>query len=97
MNSHDNPLNDHFVFCQANHPLWEQSNGTKVLTQERYYHLFFWRFHTMLYHTREDGQGLSEYAFLLVLVAFILMGVLTVLGTQIVNAYTYVVDQLALI
>ena len=51
----------------------------------------------MHYHTREDGQGLSEYAFLLVLVAFILMGVLTVLGTQIVNAYTFIVDQLALI
>ncbi len=51
----------------------------------------------MLFFSREDGQGLAEYAFILVLVAFILMAILTVLGSQVIDTYTWIVDQLALI
>ena len=49
----------------------------------------------MLYLSREDGQGMAEYAFILVLVAFILMGILTVLGSQIFTTYEWIVDQLS--
>lgn len=51
----------------------------------------------MLFLCREDGQGLVEYAFLLSLVAFILIALLTVLGTQVVAIYSWITDQLAAI
>ena len=51
----------------------------------------------MLYLSREDGQGMAEYAFILVLVAFILMGILTVLGSRIIAKYEWIVDQLSVI
>ena len=51
----------------------------------------------MQFLPKEDGQGLAEYAFILVFVAMILVVLLAVLGTQIVQTYQYVIDQLSLI
>ena len=37
----------------------------------------------MLYLPREEGQGLVEYALILVLIAVVVIAVLTLLGTQV--------------
>lgn len=41
----------------------------------------------MLYLTNEDGQGLVEYALILVLVSIVVIVVLTLLGTQVANVF----------
>jgi len=51
----------------------------------------------MLYVSGEDGQGLTEYAFILVLVALLLMGLLTVFGQQVINIYQHIIDEIAAI
>jgi Flp pilus assembly pilin Flp len=51
----------------------------------------------MLYISSEDGQGLTEYVFILVLVAFLLMGLLTVFGQQVINIYYYIKDEIVAI
>jgi len=50
----------------------------------------------MLFLTREDGQGLVEYALILVLVAIVVIAILAILGPQIGNVFsqiTYVLDN----
>lgn len=50
----------------------------------------------MLYLTNEDGQGLVEYALILVLVSIVVIVVLTLLGTQVANVFnriTYVLSS----
>ena len=42
----------------------------------------------------ERGQGLVEYALLLILVAMIVLGVLMILGVSIGETYTFVIDEL---
>ncbi len=42
----------------------------------------------MLYYVRQRGQGLTEYALILVLVALVVIAVLTVVGPTIGNAFT---------
>lgn len=42
----------------------------------------------MLYLPREEGQGLVEYALILVLVALIVIAILMVLGPQIGNVFS---------
>ena len=42
----------------------------------------------MLYLTREDGQGLVEYALILVLVAIVVIAILALLGPQIGNVFS---------
>ena len=42
----------------------------------------------MLFIHREDGQGLVEYALVLLLVAIVIIAVLTLFGTQIGNLYS---------
>ncbi len=42
----------------------------------------------MLFAPREKGQGLIEYAFILVLVAIVVIGALMVLGPAIGNAFS---------
>ena len=37
----------------------------------------------MLYLPREEGQGLVEYALILVLIAVVVIAILTLLGTQV--------------
>ena len=43
---------------------------------------------------RQAGQGLVEYALILVLVAIVVIGVLTLLGTQINTAFQDIVTTL---
>ena len=42
----------------------------------------------MLYAPRERGQGLVEYAFLLVLIALVAIGTFLILGPAIGNVFT---------
>jgi len=42
----------------------------------------------MLYLPREEGQGLVEYALILVLVAVIVIAILMILGPQIGNVFS---------
>jgi pilus assembly protein Flp/PilA len=48
----------------------------------------------MLFLPREEGQGLVEYALILVLVAIVVIAILLVLGPAIGNVFSSVVDQL---
>lgn len=48
----------------------------------------------MLFLQREDGQGLVEYALVLVLVAVVVIAILTLLGPQIANVFSRVTDAL---
>jgi len=45
----------------------------------------------MLFLSREEGQGLVEYGLILILVAIVVVGVLTLLGPQIGNVFSRVV------
>ena len=50
----------------------------------------------MLFLTNEDGQGLVEYALILVLVAIVAIAILAILGPQIGNVFsqiTWVLDN----
>jgi pilus assembly protein Flp/PilA len=49
----------------------------------------------MLYLPREEGQGLVEYALILVLVALIVIAILMVLGPQIGNVFSRITNGLA--
>lgn len=51
-----------------------------------------WRLRGLL--TDEEGQGLVEYALILVLVAIVVIGVLSLMGAQINNAFQDVVNTL---
>jgi len=48
----------------------------------------------MLYLPREEGQGLVEYALILVLVALIVIAILMVLGPQIGNVFSRITSGL---
>jgi pilus assembly protein Flp/PilA len=48
----------------------------------------------MLYLTNEDGQGLVEYALILVLVAIVVIVVLSILGPQIGNVFSQIIAGL---
>jgi len=48
----------------------------------------------MLYLPHEEGQGLVEYALILVLVAIIVIAVLTLLGPQIGDVFSRVITGL---
>ena len=48
----------------------------------------------MLYLPREEGQGLVEYALILVLIAVVVIAVLTLLGGQIQGVFQSNADQL---
>jgi len=48
----------------------------------------------MLYLSREEGQGLVEYALILVLVAIIVIAILMVLGPQIGNVFSRITSGL---
>jgi pilus assembly protein Flp/PilA len=48
----------------------------------------------MLFLHREDGQGLVEYALVLVLVAVVVIAILTLLGPQIGNVFSRVTNGL---
>jgi pilus assembly protein Flp/PilA len=48
----------------------------------------------MLFLNREEGQGLVEYALVLVLVAVVIIAILTLLGPQIGNVFSRITDGL---
>jgi pilus assembly protein Flp/PilA len=48
----------------------------------------------MLFLNRENGQGLVEYALVLVLVAIVVIAILTLLGPQIGNVFSRIVYAL---
>ena len=48
----------------------------------------------MLYLPREEGQGLVEYALILVLVAIVVIAILALLGPQIGNIFSKVTNGL---
>lgn len=48
----------------------------------------------MLYLPREQGQGLVEYALILVLVAIVVIAILLLLGPVIGNAFSNIVSNL---
>ncbi|HEX9074708.1 MAG TPA: Flp family type IVb pilin [Anaerolineae bacterium] len=43
---------------------------------------------------REEGQGLVEYALILVLVALVVIAILAVIGPQVANVFSKVTNQL---
>ena len=49
----------------------------------------------MLYMPREDGQGLVEYALILVLIAIVVIVVLTLLGTSISGIFSQIGSTLS--
>lgn len=49
----------------------------------------------MLFMNREKGQGLVEYALVLVLVAVVVIAILTVLGPQVGNVFSRITAGLA--
>jgi pilus assembly protein Flp/PilA len=48
----------------------------------------------MLYQPREEGQGLVEYALILVLVAVVVIVILALLGPVIANVFSTIVGNL---
>lgn len=48
----------------------------------------------MLYMPREEGQGLVEYALILVLIAIVVIVVLSLLGTQISTIFSNITSGL---
>ncbi len=48
----------------------------------------------MLFAPKEKGQGLVEYALILVLVAIVVIAILTILGPTIGNVFSNVVNAL---
>ncbi len=47
-----------------------------------------------MYLPHEEGQGLVEYALILVLVALVVIAILTLLGPQIANVFSQVTNAL---
>ena len=48
-----------------------------------------------MYLPREEGQGLVEYALILVLVAIVVIAILTLLGPQVANLFSRITSGLA--
>jgi pilus assembly protein Flp/PilA len=48
----------------------------------------------MLFLNHEDGQGLVEYALILVLVAIVVIAILAILGPQIGNVFSQITNAL---
>ncbi|MBC7240961.1 MAG: Flp family type IVb pilin [Anaerolineae bacterium] len=49
----------------------------------------------MLFLPREEGQGLVEYALILVLVAIVVIAILMVLGPTVGNVFSQIVSALS--
>ena len=58
------------------------------------YWLYFKEERHLLFLNREDGQGLVEYALILVLVAIVVIAILALLGPQIGNVFSRIVNAL---
>ena len=49
----------------------------------------------MLFFEREDGQGQTEYALLLVLIALMLIVLLSFVGQFIISTYAWITSQIS--
>lgn len=49
----------------------------------------------MLYMPREEGQGLVEYALILVLIAIVVIVILTILGSQVSTIFSTISNAMA--
>jgi len=49
----------------------------------------------MLFSPQEKGQGMVEYALIIVLIAIVVIAVLTILGTQIRTVFSQIASALA--
>jgi len=56
--------------------------------------MFVWEEVTFMYLPHEEGQGLVEYALILMLVALVVLVILTVLGPQVGNMFSKVTNGL---
>ena len=52
------------------------------------YQAYFWLKNFLGKFSREEGQGLVEYALILVLIAIVVIGALTILGGDVKNIFT---------
>ncbi len=52
------------------------------------------RSYAMLFVPREEGQGLVEYALILVLVSIVVIAILTLLGPTIGNVFSGIITQI---
>jgi pilus assembly protein Flp/PilA len=52
------------------------------------------RFYLVLFLPREEGQGLVEYALILVLVAIVVIAILLLLGPVVGNVFSNIVSNL---
>ena len=59
------------------------------------YQASFWLKNFLGKFSREEGQGLVEYALILVLIAVVVIGVLTATGTSITGIFQNISDTLA--
>jgi len=59
------------------------------------YQASFWLKDFLGKFSREEGQGLVEYALILVLIAVVVIGVLTATGTSITGIFQTISDTLA--
>ena len=50
----------------------------------------------MLFLTHEDGQGLVEYALILVLVAIVVIAILLILGPVVGNVFSNIITVMSL-
>jgi len=50
------------------------------------------RWGSMLFYKKERGQGMVEYALLIVLLAIVVVFMIEVMGTAVSNMYTSIVD-----
>jgi pilus assembly protein Flp/PilA len=56
--------------------------------------LWHWLLAQAAVHRREQGQGLVEYALLLIFVAVVLIALLTILGPGLTNIYADIIEAL---
>jgi pilus assembly protein Flp/PilA len=49
----------------------------------------------MLFHTKEKGQGLVEYAIILALIAIVVIAIMTTLGQKVNNVFNSIGDSLS--
>ena len=58
------------------------------------YQAYFWLKNFLGKFSREEGQGLVEYALILVLIAIVVIGVLSATGTSIEDIFGAINDKL---
>jgi pilus assembly protein Flp/PilA len=76
--------------------LWAKDKSNKGLFYQIFFNIIFlerW-IYIMLFLPREEGQGLVEYALILVLVAIVVIAILLLLGPVVGNVFSNIVSNL---